>query len=113
MAKKKAPKEPPIDGLSSNDLKRINQHVRKVWQWSTPWRLAKKRVTDDQGYVYCEGKSCPYKGDSVPKVFVDHIEPVGEIGGPDYIKRTFVPSAKLQCLCKRCHDKKTKAENRK
>lgn len=110
---KKAKKEKPvpIDGLSPNDLKRVRQAVRQVWSWSVPWRIAKKRATSPDGFVFCENKKCPYKGKPVPKVFVDHIDPVGEVTGPRYIKRLFIPSRFLQCLCKKCHDVKTKAEN--
>lgn len=114
MAKrvKKAKKEKPapIDGLSPGDLKRIQSAVRQVWSWSHPWRLVKKRSMHADGFPRCENKKCKHKGKAVPKVFVDHIESVGEIGGPDYIKRMFIPSCKLQALCNDCHKIKTKEE---
>lgn len=111
MAKRK-PKPEQIDGLSPNDLKRIHQHVRKVWSWSHPWRLVKKRTLHADGFSRCENAKCEVRGKPVPKIFVDHIEPVGEIGGPNYIKRMFLPSRFLQGLCKKCHDAKTREENK-
>lgn len=110
MAKSKKQKIELVDGLGPADLKKIHKAVRQVWSWSKAWRLAKARATDENGFVFCEHKKCPSKGKPVPKVFVDHIDPVGEVGGPDYIKRMFIPSKFLQCLCKKCHDAKTKAE---
>ena len=62
------------------------------------------------GFPRCESKQCANRGKPVPKVFVDHIEPVGKVGGPRYIQRMFIPSVGLQCLCKKCHDAKTKEE---
>lgn len=102
MAKKKTP---PIDGLGPDNLKRIHKAVRQVWQWSYAWRLVKKRATDEEGFYFCE--KC-FK--TVSKVFVDHINPVGEVGGKDYIKKMFCSSSELQALCKKCHDPKTKRE---
>lgn len=109
MARKKAEK---IDGLSSDDLKRIHKAVRQVWSWSYPWRLAKKRATGEDGFPRCENKKCPQRGKPVSKVFVDHILPVGEVGGPGYIQKMFLPSNALQCLCKKCHDAKTREERK-
>ena len=109
MAKKKTE---PTDGLGPHELKRIHSAVRQAWQWSRAWHLAKKRATGSDGFPRCEGPTCPHKGKPVSKVFVDHIDSVGEVGGPKYIQRMFVPSAKLQCLCKKCHDAKTKEERK-
>ncbi len=106
----KRKKPEPTDGLGPNELKRIHGAVRKVWQWSRAWHLAKKRAMGEDGYPRCESKDCPSRGGMVPKHFIDHIDPVGEVGGPKYIQRMFVPSSKLQALCKKCHDAKTKAE---
>lgn len=97
-----------IDGLGPDDLKRIHKAIRQVWCWSHPWRLAKKRAMHKDGFPRCE--KCKKK---VPKVSVDHIQPVGEVGGPEYIQRLFVPSDLLQCLCKKCHDVKTREERSK
>ena len=66
----------------------------------------------EDGFPRCENLACPSAGAAVPKVFVDHIDPVGEVGGPSYIQRMFIPSVRLQALCKKCHDAKTKAERR-
>jgi hypothetical protein len=65
------------------------------------------------GFPRCEHKKCEHRGGPVPKVFVDHIEAVGEICGPDWLERMFIPSSKLQALCKQCHDKKTRIEKGK
>jgi hypothetical protein len=108
--KKRAAKVEKIDGINSEDLKRIHRAVRQVWQWSHPWKLAKKRARGQDGFDYCENPECPNRGKPVPKVFVDHIDPVGEVGGPEYIQRMFVSSEHLQCLCKKCHDAKTREE---
>lgn len=114
MAKRKPAKPKPAktDGLSGDDLKRIHKAVRQVWSWSYPWRLAKARAMGDDGFPRCENRKCPQKGEPVPKVFVDHIDPVGEVGGPNYIARMFIPSRRLQALCKKCHDLKTREERR-
>lgn len=106
MAKKKETKE-RVDGLGPDDLKKIHSAVRKVWAWSHARRLAVKRATDKEGFPFCE--KC---GIRVPKHVIDHIEPVGQVGGPDYIQKMFVPSTQLQCLCKACHAPKTRAERK-
>lgn len=111
--KKKKEAPPKIDGLSPDDLKRINKAVRQVWSWSHPWKLTKKRAVHADGFPRCESKTCPHAGAAVPKIFIDHIDPVGKIGGPDYIARVFTPSKGLQALCKKCHDAKTRTERKK
>ncbi len=112
MARTKAKKQKieKIDGLGPSDLQAIHKAVRQVWSWSKPWRLAKARAMHEDGFPRCENKKCPKKGKPVPKVFVDHKQPVGEVGGPNYIQKMFIPSKNLQCLCKPCHDAKTKEE---
>lgn len=106
MAKKKVKTE-RIDGLSPEDVKRVRSAIRQVWQWSYPWRLAKARAIGEDGFCYCE--KCK---DKVPKVYIDHIENVGDVD-EGFIKRLFVPSHKLQALCKKCHDAKTKEERKR
>lgn len=113
MAKRKSSKKPKpeaIDGLGPKELAMIHKAVRQVWSWSKAWRLTKARCTDAEGFVFCENKKCESKGKPVPKVFIDHIDPVGEVGGPNYIQRMFIPSKRLQGLCKKCHDPKTRQE---
>jgi hypothetical protein len=115
MAKTKSEKsEPRIDGLGPAERKLIKNQVRKAWQWSHAWRLAKKRATDPEGFPFCENpKHYEVTGSKtlrVAKVFVDHVIPVGEVDSLGYIQRMFVPSTKLQCWCKKCHDPKTKKE---
>jgi hypothetical protein len=110
MAKRKA-KEQIIDGLGPKDLKRIASAVRQAWQWSASWRIAKARALHADGFFRCENKKCPQKGKPVPKVSVDHIEAVGRVTDPNYIKRMFIPSKFLQVWCKKCHDAKTRIDN--
>lgn len=99
--KKKAEK---VDGLSPTDRAKVRSAIRQVWQRSHPRKLAVARVTDKEGFQYCEecGKKCA-------KVQIDHIIPVGDIlvGG---IKRMFCPSKGLRGLCKECHKIKTKKD---
>lgn len=104
MAKRKS-KLPKVDGLGPGDKKNIHKAVRQVWQWSHPRRLAAARAVGKDGFQRCE--KCKKK---VPKTFVDHIEPVGEVAGPHYFQRMWCASTKLQNLCKKCHDVKTKEE---
>ena len=49
------------------------------------------------------------------QICVDHIQPVinpseGFTTWDEYIERMFCPQGNLQCLCKICHDDKTKKE---
>lgn len=112
-AKTKKAKEAKVDGLNATDLKKLHKAVRQVWAWSEPVRLVRKRSMHADGFPRCEGIACPSQGGAVPKVFVDHVEPVGEVGGPSYIQRMFIPSNQLQALCKKCHDQKTKSERKR
>lgn len=105
MKRKRKEKKEKVDGLGPDDLKRIHSAVRKVWAWSHPRRLAIKRAVDKKGFSFCE--DCLQR---VPKVTIDHIDPVGEVGGKDYIKKMWCPSTKLMALCNPCHRKKTNAE---
>lgn len=110
MAKKA--KVEKVDGLGPEDLKKIHRALGQVRSWSYPVRLAKKRALHEDGFYRCENKKCENRGKPVPHVQVDHINPIGEIGGPEYIQRMFVSSSELQCLCKLCHREKTKAERK-
>ncbi len=109
MPKKKPDK---VDGLGPEDLKKIHRALGQVRSWSHPVRLVKKRCIGQDGFPRCENSDCPSMGAPIPSVHVDHINPIGEVGGPDYIKKMFVPSHMLQALCKRCHAEKTNAERR-
>jgi hypothetical protein len=106
-AKGRKPKRERVDGLGPDELKRIHSAVRLVWTRCLSRRLAVKRASDAKGFVYCE--LCK---EVTPKAYVDHIEPIGQVGGPDYIQRMFKPSIELQVLCRSCHDKKTRAERK-
>lgn len=94
-----------IDGLGPRDIKRLTTHIRQVWHWSHPKKLVIQRCTRDDGFAYCE--RC---ADMCPKIFVDHIEAIGPFNPRTYIERSFVPSNRLQGLCKPCHNYKTKKD---
>ncbi len=101
MPKKK--KKPKVDGLGPVDKAYVRSAVRRIWRWSEARKIALARAKG-----YCE--LCNKKAGVLIKC--DHIEPVGPVEGPFYVARMFVPSSKLQCLCKTCHDKKTLAEKK-
>jgi hypothetical protein len=101
-------KLPKVDGFGPAERKAVASAVRQVWHRSLARRLAIKRATDADGYLCCE--QC---GNRTPKAHVDHREPVGEIGGPDYIARMFTPSVNLAVLCPPCHKPKTLRERKK
>ena len=101
-----------IDGLGPDDLKRIHKALGQVRKWSYPVRLVKKRCLHEDGFFRCESTTCESRGMPVPSIQVDHIDPIGEIGGDQYIQRMFVSSTKLQGLCKECHKAKTKEERK-
>ena len=92
------------DGLGPYEIKRIRAAIRQVWQRSHARKLCIDRATGKDGFVRCE--KCKKK---VPKIYVDHIEAVGEVDGK-FIYKLFCPSDMLQALCKKCHDAKTKEE---
>lgn len=95
-----------VDGLGPKDIARIRTALRQVWSWSYPRRLVVKRCLISDGFSKCE--KCKQ---TCPKIYVDHIQNVGEVDA-GYIERMWVPSTKLQGLCKRCHDAKTKWERK-
>lgn len=105
MARKRVAKTvEKIDGLSPKDVEKIRKAIRQVWSWSYPRRLCIARATGKDGFPKCE--QCKKK---VPKVYPDHITPVGEVDS-GFIERLFTPSKNLQAICKKCHDKKTREE---
>ncbi len=97
-------KPEPIDGLSPKDIERIRIAIRKVWSWSYPRKLCIKRATNEDGFGVCE--VCKK---IVPKVYVDHIIPVGQVDA-GFIDRLFCPSSGLQSCCAKCHRLKTNHE---
>jgi hypothetical protein len=98
-----------LDGeLTATDIKQIRSALRQVWGRSSLARkLCIKRATGKDGFAKCE--LCKKK---VPKVAVDHIQALGDVQAPDYIKRLWCHSSKLQALCLSCHGKKTRAERK-
>lgn len=95
-----------IDGLSPEDIRKIRAAIRQVWQWSYPRRLCLARCLGGDGFPRCE--KCRKK---VPKVYPDHITPVGDVDA-GFILRLFCSSKHLQGLCKKCHDAKTREERK-
>lgn len=107
MAKKRAKKEPPVDGLGPRDIKKIRSALRQVWSWSHPRKLVIKRCTGDDGFLYCE--ACNARA---PKIHVDHMVNVGEVNS-GFIARLFVSSKRMTGLCVACHKVKTSGERKR
>jgi hypothetical protein len=103
MAKKKTPK---VDGgIDAKQLTKIRSALRQIWRYSLAHKITTARCVGRGGFSHCE--KC---GKRAPKVYIDHIVPVGDLlhGG---IERLFVASSGLQGLCKPCHAVKTKIDN--
>ncbi len=90
--------------------------ARKTWRWSPARKQAIKNATNEQGEIICEVCKCGYDKYSID---VDHRIPVvdlkkGFTSWDDYFRRLFIndDAAKLQILCKSCHQAKTNVENR-
>ena len=92
------------DGLGPLEIKKIRTALRLVWHRSAARKVVVLRCTDADGFTFCE--QCHKR---TPALKVDHIEKLGDVDG-GYIERLFVPSGKMQGLCKTCHDAKTKQE---
>lgn len=99
-------KKTHFDGLGPDEIRKIRAAIRKVWTWSHAYRLAKKRNIGKDGFPICE--KCQK---TVPKTYVDHLVNCGAVDG-GFIKRMFVPSNRLQNLCKKCHQAKTNLERK-
>lgn len=106
MRKKKAVEN--VDGLGPKDIKRLVTAIRRVWGWNYARRICLERAIGKDGFPVCE--KCKTK---VPKVYPDHISPVGSFQVETYIKRMFVSSKQLQALCNTCHRVKTNRERKK
>jgi hypothetical protein len=96
-----------VDGMGAKDIANLRRVTRQVWSWSYPKKLCIERATQADGFVHCN--KCKKK---VPKIFVDHIVPVGDLDG-GYFERLYCSSKGLQALCKPCHDSKTRSERKK
>lgn len=105
MGKKSALKN--VDGLGPKDVKRLVTAIRRVWGWNYARRICLERAFDEDGFPVCE--KCKTK---TPKVYPDHIKPVGTFHVELFIKRMFVSSSQLQALCKNCHRLKTNKERK-
>lgn len=97
-----------IDGFGSVERQKLSSAIRQVWQRSKQWRIVKARCVGEKGYSFCE--KCKLQA---PKIFVDHIEPIGAMEEPGYFERLMISSEGLQGLCKECHAPKTKKDNAK
>jgi len=98
----------------------IRSGMRAKWsRWPAKYAVLAEAKRDYKGekarqkYEYkCAGCKKFY---AQKEVSVDHIEPVGTLKCyddlPTFCQRLFVGTDKLQVLCKKCHDKKTYAEN--
>ena len=95
------------DGIGPHEIKKIRNALRLVWHRSYARSLVVRRCTDHRGWLYCE--RCHKK---TPQLKVDHIEKVGDVD-QGFVSRLFCPSTKLQGLCKKCHNTKTKEERKK
>lgn len=107
MKTRKSKKKPPPQdgGLTPETIQRLRSAIRQVWVWTSyARRLCLKRALIKNGFSRCE--ECKKK---VPKVYADHIRPVGNLDA-GYFDRLFCPSYDLMAICKRCHGIKTRAE---
>lgn len=89
--------------------------IRRIWRWSKARREALEEAKDSKGRFKCA--ECK-KLFGRKEIIVDHVSPVvsvedGFVNWQIYIDRMFVPSSKLQVLCKKlCHKLKTNLENK-
>ena len=85
----------------------------KVWMWWPPRNEVKKRckIEGKPGWYKCE--LCKLERE---RIDIDHIQPCIPVTGfttwDNYITSRFVTADKLQGICKDCHSKKTKEENK-
>ena len=100
-------KNQPTDGLGPYEIAKLRSACRLVWQRSLARREAQKRAKLPNDFWKCDGCEAV-----VPRIFVDHIDAVGDVMGYGYFERLFCHSSRLQALCKACHDAKTKAERK-
>ena len=100
-------KPPKVDGLSPKDKQKLRSAIRQIWHRSHPRKLCQARAINGDGFPFCE--RCKKV---VPKVTIDHVEAVGELGD-GFIERMFTPSKNLRALCHECHKIKTKVDNAK
>ena len=96
----------------------ITRHLRQLWTWSKTRKEARERAkVGKMGYL------CNDCGAVVPKVDIDHREPVGAAPGSRnasedltwdcYMSRLFCEINNLRALCVPCHKKKTAADRKK
>lgn len=80
-----------------NNARRPYKGLNKRQRWEYQCSICKK---------WYDGKN----------VVVDHITPAGSLTCaedlPDFVEGLFCETDNLQCLCKKCHDKKTLKDNK-
>ena len=90
-----------------NIKSKIKSALRKIWSWygeNKKSALARQKYIT--GYYRCQGCGC-----NTSKPQADHIKPVGLADNWDeYINYLF--DGDIQILCKKCHDSKTKTDNK-
>ena len=90
-----------------NIKSKIKSALRKIWSWyGENKKSALSRQKYITGYYRCQGCGC-----NTSKPQADHIKPVGLADNWDeYIDYLF--QGDIQILCKKCHDSKTKTDNK-
>lgn len=103
--------------------KRLNGYFiafcRKIFRWSPAYRDALKMafIRKDEGGEWYKCRLCGEVLRRKDKQ-MDHIQPVVKVGTRwsgdwnEYRDRLFVESESLQVLCKKCHQEKSKKENK-
>jgi len=100
-------------GVDKNERKFVVDGLRRLWlRWPARTKV-KQAARVARGKYQCAG--CD-EIVSAGKITVDHVEPCvdPEMGFQDwntFVSRLLCPRENLQCLCKTCHSKKSKAEN--
>lgn len=99
----------------------IRSGLRSMWsKWPPKFMVLKAARRDYKGsnkrlkYEF----QCAHCSDWFPQkqISVDHVVPAGTLKSFDdvgpFLSRLLVAEDKLQCLCKTCHDRKTKDERK-
>ncbi len=110
MKKRRKKVEEKVDGLGPRDVRRLVTAVRRVWGWNHARRLCLERAMLKGTKGSDPFSKCEKCGAKVPKLYPDHIKPVGTFMPETFILRMFVSSNQLQAICKKCHRLKTNME---
>jgi len=117
MGRKTPPFKEYPDWTTAKFWSFVRSGLRAKWsRWPPKFKKlnSAKRTVEGKRHKYeykCAKCKEWYKGSEVS---VDHIEPVGSLNNyedlPKFVERLFVGEDKLDVLCKKCHDTKTKQE---